>query len=65
MAFRDGPDDEALMGAWTAFCAQLQAAEEVGPQELVQLVVLVQLVRVGRHRVTPISSRMTRRLRTA
>jgi hypothetical protein len=28
MAFRDGADDEALMGAWAQFCDQLKAAGE-------------------------------------
>ncbi|PRC49492.1 hypothetical protein C6A85_74440, partial [Mycobacterium sp. ITM-2017-0098] len=28
MAFGDGPDDEALRGAWQAFCAKLSAAGE-------------------------------------
>ena len=28
MAYRDGPDDEALMSAWAQFCDQLKAAGE-------------------------------------
>ena len=28
MAFRDGPDDEALQAAWASFCDRLKAAGE-------------------------------------